>query len=61
MVWQLLEIEGRDRDHPHRGRGRGSRGFINESSAWGFTGQRIELRLNSPVADGEAKHGLFFG
>lgn len=45
MVWQLLEIEGRDRDHPLGwvGRRRGSRGLIKKSSALGFSGQSVGL------------------
>lgn len=59
MVRQLLEIEARDRNHPHRGWGRGDWGFINKSSAQGFSGQRIELKLNSPGGWWEGKEGAF--
>lgn len=63
MVWQLLEIEGRDRNHPRRGGGGGgeeAEQLINKSTALGFSGQSVGLRLNSPGGCWEGEVGAFF-
>lgn len=43
MVWQLLEIEGRDRDHPHMGEGEEAEGLSTKAAL----GDLLDKELNS--------------
>lgn len=44
MVWQLLEIEGRDRDHPHGGWGEGeeAEGLSTKAALWDLVGKVLD-------------------